>query len=302
MTSLDEYVDLALRLIETESSSPGHAVTAAFLGVLLRRARPDITWEAFHLRTLKDLLIEMKRRGLIEFGENNSGALAVWPAQRVLRLDPPPRPKTFNPLRKQFWVAFVVDQPKGRRFVHRPTGLIKMGLTESPSPVDEWIEITPVSDTLQRQWLSEFLSTRSLSKDANGIDDPVFAAVLQSDDWFRELPHALADRDPQLVREWNRLRSSRVSEAVRTWCAKNAMDSSLAFESSDHTYSAAAQLKSDAPRPEGVLETADAASSKTESTRSRILAALQQLPTEYLMEIPIPAKYLLHAEAHPGRD
>jgi hypothetical protein len=281
--NVNEYVDLALQIIRSNISPQDRSITAAHLGVLLRRAQPEADWTMYGFPSLKALLLTMHERRLIEMGENPKEALAVWPAESTFALEPPAPSRTFNPLAKPFWVAFVVDQPWGRRFFHRPTDTIRMGLMEAPSPGDEWIEVTPISGETQKTWARDFLKQPELKERkelAQALDEP---------EWFRAFPARLATVDPQLVKEWNRLRSVRVSETVKAWCAEYAINPSVAFQSA----SARPMVKSQGAR-NGLP-----GHESTRSVRAMVLAALARLPTEYLLEIPIPAKFLLQGDSTP---
>jgi hypothetical protein len=282
--NVNEYVDLALQIIRSNISPQDRSITAAQLGMLLRRAQPEADWKTHGFPSLKALLLTMQERHLIEMGQNPKQALAVTPTERPFALEPPAPSRTFNPLAKPFWVAFVVEQPWGRRFFHRPTDTIRMGLMEAPSPGDEWIEITPISGETQKIWARDFLKKPELQERkelAQALDEP---------GWFRAFPARLATIDPQLVKEWNRSRSVRVSETVKAWCVKYAINPSVAFQSERWRPS----LKS-----QGARHGQSGQAPLMKSARTTVLAALARLPTEYLLEIPIPAKYLLQGDSTP---
>jgi hypothetical protein len=282
--NVNEYVDLALQIIRSNISPQDRSITAAHLGLVLRRAQPEADWRTYGFPSLKALLLTMQERRLVELGQNPKEALAVWPVESTFALEPPEPSRTFNPLAKPFWVAFVVNQPWGRRFFHRPTDTIRMGLKEAPSPGDEWIEIPPISGETQKTWARDFLKKPELKERKELVQ------ALEEPEWFRAFPVRLAAIDPLLVKEWNRLRSVRVSETVKAWCAKYGINPSIAFQSE----STRSTLK-----PQGTRNGQSGHAPLPKSARATVLAALARLPTEYLLEIPIPAKYLLQADSTP---
>jgi hypothetical protein len=286
MTPVD-YVDIALQLIRTHASANDQGITAAHLGALLHRSVPNCDWRNLGYTTLKQFLMTMEADDLVQLGETTKGALSVSPKNKTFALEPtgtPPKSRTFNPLRKPFWVAFVVYEPRGRRFFHRPSGNIRMGAREAPAPRDEWIEIPPIPDETQREWAEEFLKKQSLRNREE------FAQILDDPEWVKKLPKELAGIEPGLAKEWNRQRSVRVSEAVQVWSSTNGIDPSIAFQSGPR-----------APKTtDSRLVQAKGVAGTPKSARARVLSALALLPTEYLLEIPIPAKYLLPPDAPAG--
>ena len=285
MTPVD-YFDLALQLIRTHAASNDQGITAARLGALLRRSVANSDWKTLGYSTLKQFLTAMQEKDLVQLGETTKGALSVSPKNKAFALEPTavsPKPRTFNPLRKPFWVAFIVYEPKGRRFFHRPSGNIRMGVTEVPAPRDEWIEIPPLPEETQREWAEDFLKKQSLRKREE------FAHVFDDLEWVKTLPKQLALIEPSLAKEWNRQRSVKVSEAVQVWCSTHGVDPAIAFQTGPR------QPKTTDSRPvqaKGVIA--------QKSARERVLSALAQLPTEYLLEIPIPAKFLIPPDPAAG--
>lgn len=281
-----EYFDLALQLIRTHTVSTDQGITAAHLGSLLRRSDPNSDWKTLGYSTLKQFLTAMQEKDLVQVGETTRGALSVSLKSKTFALEPPatsPKPRTFNPLRKPFWVAFVVYQPRGRRFFHRPSGNIRMGASETPAPRDEWIEIPLIRDETQREWAEDFLRKQSLGKREE------FAHIFEDPEWVKTLPKQLAAIDPAASKEWNRQRSFKVSEAVQLWCSTHGVDPSIAFQSEPRL-----------PRPTDSRPEHVRGAAAQKSVRARVLSALAKLPTDYLLEIPIPAKFLLPVEPHAG--
>jgi hypothetical protein len=244
--------------------------------MLLRQSHAGADWNAYGFRSLKRLLTEMESQGLVQTGNNSKGAFAVWPKEDTLVLESPSAPRTYNPLRKPFWVAFVVDQPRGRRFFHRVSGHIRMGVSDPPSPVDEWVEIHPISGETQTQWARNFLEASELQHRHDLYD------ALSDPEWFRRFPGLLREIDLRWSREWNKARSIAVSETIETWCATHSISPAVAFQSpAARPFATPPVVKPDCS---GQMPAA-------KSRRDKILAALARTPTEFLLEIPIPGKY-----------
>jgi hypothetical protein len=282
--NVEEYERSALDLIKSSArSKPDGKLTAAQLGALLRRTHPGLTWRDLGFRSLGEFLKRLSMTGAIVIGETRYGALAVSTTSNEHTVDVPAvptnrTPPTYNPLAKQFWQAFAVEVPPGRRYFHRLTHFVRLGATETPSPADEWVEITPISRETQKQWANSFLESSNCQSGGE------VARALDAPDWYRRFHELLFSNDPELAKRWNQERSQRISNCVKSWCTKNAVDPSVAFQSyvrRDITRNVVAHLRAeiDAGAP------ADA--------RKAILAALSKLPTEYLLEIPIPGKYFL---------
>jgi hypothetical protein len=282
--NIHDYEKFAVEVVNANLGQNGRFLTAARLGLLLRRYQPAINWRDFGYSTLKEFLLVLEGKKLLRLADNEKGALAVWLPQEQFRLEPTKTqpPKWYAPLRKPFWLAFVVEQPPGRRFFNRATGVIQFGLREAPTPTDQWVEIAPISSETQKGWATEFLNSKNLN------NDPRTTAALADVEWFRRFPDVLRSIDLLLVRDWNRLRTMRVSEAVQVWCTTHAIDPVVAFQSPGEA-SGFERWMERISRPRAH---STSTASRTD-IRSHVLSALARMPTESLLEIPIPAKYLL---------
>lgn len=279
---LENYLDFVSQVIKANADPSDASITAARLGVILRSSNPEQTWQSFGFASLSALLRVMQDRAMLKVGPNQKQALTVWAqTDSVAHAPVEPRPR-YNPLRKPFWVAFVLEQPLGRRFVHRRSGEVRLGLAQPPSPADEWIEVEPIKTELQRSWAQEFLRMKSLGS------DPRVAEALGAHDWFMRFPTQLEELQVGVGRDWNRYRSQKVSEQVEKWCLEAGVDREFVFQTSGTMVSSAKGASKPIERP---------TAGKDDSVRRLVLGALAQLPTEYLLEIPIPAKYLLSREA-----
>lgn len=275
----EEYLDVVVRLTSQSVSPDTGMVTAAALGVLLRRAHPDEHWRSFGKRSLSELLRDLERQGRLRLVETNKGALAVAHGG----LEPAPAPSTvverFNPLRKSVWEAFVMATPRGRRFMDRESGAIRLALDVAPTPADDWIEIAPVGTERQRAWATEFLR----SPENQGVSH--LERRVHDADWLpTAFGRAIREADPVAGQKWNIFRSAKVSALVKEWLATNALPTDLAFQPSRSS-----EVSTERPTP------ARSVVDQVTDTRAVILAALATLPTEKLLEIPIPAGTILAA-------
>lgn len=278
--SVDEYFSFALQVIKS-NLNPNHGyLHVARLGVLLRNSNPGVTWQKFGFTTLAAFLEVLSDRRQIDLIKTEKGALAVKLPDVEFQLEPPPSRPAYNPLRKPVWVAFVLEEPGGRRFLHRVSGRVLLSIQQVPSPADEWVEITPVSSEEQRGWAREFLGAKQIRREE-------LVEAVDATEWYKDFPRELRELDPLLLREWNQIRSAKISEVVTSWCASNAISTALVFQSAPRV-PRAPSLKAREPVEHEEFRPAD-------DIRQIILDALSRLPTEALLEIPIPAKYLLPA-------
>ena len=284
------YIDFVYGVIQSQSPSR-EQVTAAKLGLELRRALDGPSWMVHGFSTLKDLLREMEHSGLLQIVKTDSGALAVQIEDRK-RLQSgdsssvgTDRPIFKARLRQEIWSAFVIDEPEGKRFLNIATGEVRMGLRESPVPVDDWLQVIPISGDAQRAWAEVFLREHDLSSNLPIVNS------LTPNDWYRSFPQALREHSPMLASEWNRRRSRLVVDEVRRWCAENDLSPEIAFERRIRRE----RLKR-SPATGGRSVVWD-----EESMRSIVLEALADTPSDWLLNLSIPSRYIFRALAkHSG--
>lgn len=265
----DEFLQAVSQLI-ANSDTDGAGIKASTLGNLILRSLPD-RWNQHGYPRLSDLLAELSQTGAVRVGNDTQGALTAWSTGMGLRQR---RPATvrFQRLRKNVWLAFVSAIPPGRRLLHRTSGVVLMGQSDSP-PEDGWVQISPISQDEQKAWARELIDTNHLD---------TLTPTLDSSTWYLAFASELRSVRSDLLPEWNRFRSSKVTQAVRQWCSEN----SVAWDVV--TDKAAAQNPVKPPlEPTGDPAKGDA--------RGVILNALAMMSTDDLLEIPIPAKYLLDA-------
>ena len=274
---LDSYIAQVQQLILTNIDPRRGHLTVASLGERLSRANLEASWEDFQFRSFLRFIEELQRRGLIRLLQTDKKAWAVAPTD-LSSLPASVAQKSYNPLRKAVWAAFVFSSPTGRRFLHRATGAIRLGLEVSPTPIDEWVEIRPIADTEQKAWAREFA-------DAHVSKDEHVSLALEGQDWHKSFPVALSEHSSFKLRiEWNRCRSLKVSSAVETWGLRNSVPLELLFVS---------------PEIDSLPQPARSGSSlgclSDQEARQCILSALANLTTEQLLAIPLPSSVLLEA-------
>lgn len=274
-----EFLDLVVRLL-TRNAPANSVLTAAALGGLLHQAAPEVKLKKFGKSSLLDVLRDLEASGHIRLTQTTKGALAVTPTGSVETVSAP-QIESFNPLRKAIWEGFVFTAPAGRRYMHRLSGIIRAGLDMAPTPADEWIELTPLSSDVQRQWAIDFLSQ---------IDPEKLKATRQqvsNSPWHpQQFAKVMREEDESAARSWNRYRSSKVSAVVQHWLSENNIPTEFAFQQHG-------QILIDGtsePKELGLIQ----AKSRDE-TKQLILRALAEMPLERLLEIPIPAGILLSA-------
>lgn len=284
------YIDFVFGVIQPLSPS-GEQVTAAKLGLDLRRLLGSSSWTGYGFNTLKDLLREMERSGLLQIVETDRGALAV-------QTDNKRQPQsgnsssvgtdrqTFNVrLRQEMWSAFVIGEPGGKRFLNKATGEVRMGLRTPPAPVEDWLQLTPISSDAQREWAEVFLREHDLSSNLHIVNS------LTPIDWYRSFPQALRKHSPALASEWNRHRSRLVVDEVQRWCAENDLSPEIAFE---RRIRRERLKRSSATVGHSVVW-------DEESMRSIVLEALADTPSDWLLNLSIPSRYIFRALAkHSG--
>jgi hypothetical protein len=270
---VDEYVDAVYQIIKTHERADG--IKASALGQLIRRALPSEPWSAYGFHSLKDVLAPLEQRGLIRM-DGRGGTLAIWlTAKESEQIPLASATKKYSPLKKDAWLAFAVPRPPGKRYMHRTSGVIRMGLSEIPHPADRWVEIEQISDDKQKIWAKAF---------ATGLGGKFQNAVGALDDpsWFTQFGRALREIDGDKGHQWNVTRTEKVSACVADWCEKHKIETSLVFEQRTHrvTLVAAPTEANTKPIHQG-------------TAREALLAALSRMTTHELSQLAIPAHYLL---------
>ena len=274
-----ELFQAVRQIIQANAPDKDRPFPASRIGIFLRQSLGGPAWEKYGFRSLKDLLLAMEQSGLIVVGTTDHGALAIQLNEAPqLPLEPTvpvaQKPTAYRPLRKAFWLAFAAEQPKGRRFFNRFSEEIRLALLEPPS--GDWVEIEPVSADTQKSWAREFLASVQLA------GDPDLVTALDEAQWYRALPNALQAKSPTLAAEWNRKRSSRIAQLVTAWCKSVSVDPETAFQRANNRRSTGVKTATTAPRQPW----------DENSMREIVLAAMMAAPTDLLVNLPIPPKYI----------
>lgn len=272
--NVSEYSAAALNILRETYRPEG--VTAATFAQLLARGLPSEHWRSFGFMTFKAFLEDMERRAEISLRLDDKKALRVFfSVAQVVQADAAGRPMKFNPLRQEIWRAFVFPKPTGLRFVHRRHGTVRMGLADPPTPVDEWAQVSPIPQSAQQQW------ARDLFQRENPAGGAALMGITISDepDWYSKFSAELRKIGGPLPAKWNALRSEQVAIAAQDWCQRNKLDPAIAFEQ-----------KHSAPR---VADSPAGPAASPDKVRRVLLAAVNQMSTDELLNLCIPAKYLI---------
>ena len=284
----EDIIDSVVRIISSHSQDPDRLpVTAARIGLLLRRSFGRPIWKEIGHPSLKSFLEELERRGVLRIGETEHGALAVqFGDSGDFLLSPPAvqsdgRDMPSRPLLKPYWIAFALGIPKGRRFIKPETSELMIGKDEEFQADKGWIEVAPIADDEQRGWAKQFLDDKNIEISGN------LGKVLESDEWYREFPKELRSIRWSLVSEWNRERSQKVAQYVKNWCKENGIPIDSAFQSPPHKTKSLRKRSASADDRERFQEEA--------AVRLLVLGALDAASTDWLLELPIPMKYVIQA-------
>ncbi|MCA9271816.1 MAG: hypothetical protein KDA31_02100 [Phycisphaerales bacterium] len=246
---------------------------AAQIGYALKSR--DLDWTKFGYKRLKDVLTALADNSELYLGLDSSGALAV--DTEPLPEKPHTQPqsdswyRTTSTLRSPVWTAFTSENIGADRRIDIGSGQVWLG---GPPPVKDgdWKDIEPISTHVQKSWASEFLRGNSLESNEELLH------AMSSPEWYRQFPRQLHKRDPALRRAWNRFRTDKVTQHVRTWAELEHVDLSLLFErrngSSQQTlYNSGSQFR----------------------VRESIMRALADLSTQELLDLRLPIRAIVAA-------
>jgi hypothetical protein len=270
----DEYLQAVSQLIRSSdrAAAAGAGLKASTLGNLILRALPD-HWTRHGYPVLKELLLDLKNRGAITIGSDEQKMLAVWVAESCQDAPAPEPPAPFMRLKREIWAAFVKPTPPGLRFLQRSTGAVLMGQARQPLDHGGWVPIPMLSEETQKGWARELLAQFRLDTVRDALDDPM---------WYLRLPEALRQVRPDALIQWNRIRSTKVAAAVAIWCKSNNI---------------APDLVVDDPRQRSTPTLRVSRAPRDRDVRQQVLNALAQMSTDELLNLSIPAKYLLSQES-----
>jgi hypothetical protein len=247
-------------------------VKAALLGANLKDR--DLDWADYGFARLKDVLIALSASSRISYGPDEKDALSVWRSNTCASAVGGTRtqPWSIKSLKKPVWTAFVSESTPPPRAIDRLTGAVWLSTSEAPREDGEWLTVDPIPRDRQIDWARAFVDSKSLNNE-DGL-----LRSLQLDSWFREFPDRLEAVNSDLRRSWNRERTDRVGEWVIDWCQKHSVPPRLLFD--DRKPPARGNTRS----PGGQLR-----------LREALLAAVQDLSTEQLLELRLPAGAIVMA-------
>ncbi|WP_146096136.1 hypothetical protein [Xanthomonas arboricola] len=288
-----EYLSRVVQLVSLNQKN-GQPMTAAVLGSYLSSSIPEVSFKDFGKRHLREVLADLESAKHVTLTTTDKGALAVQLSDSAPATVPADFAAPINrisPLKKAVWEAFLFPVPAGLRFAHRISDVIRIGLTQSPTPEDDWIEITPVTNDTQYRWALDFLGdhanelTSEPQEFLNSLpwNPPIFGQTL------RKL-------NPGLAKRWNHYRSKMAIDHVRKWLAQAGLPEAWAFERIARP-TEAIKTASEAIQIAAISTSPATAYGEEGNARETILAALAQLPLSKLLELPIPAGVLLQAIA-----
>jgi hypothetical protein len=269
----DDFLKASLSLFKSHfrtDDSTG-SMTAARAGLLLKQHFPHGLAEA-GFQKFGDLLRELERQGSIRTGLDSKNVLAIW----FPETSPPKGP--FRPLRDDVWRSFVARRPEGNRYFNRSTGQVMLGLDSPPSLSDHWIQISPLSDDVQKKWATEFLAKENIS-------DPVLAQSLETEPWYYHFGLAIDNYSADLSRKWKRWRSEGVLAYVHEWTVGNGISPSAVYQDFQDRQQ---------PLPPAQIQSASPPSGEPDA-RNAVLSAIAMMPLEDLLRLPVPSKFLLEA-------
>jgi len=274
-----EYLSFVANLIKKHYPPDSRrGLKASEVGLLIRRALPGTDWREFGFERLKDVLSTLETQNAVLTGWDDKRAYTVWLAddKPPVNQDIAPKPLAASraapvgeSLKKDVWNAFVAGVPRGRRFMDRETGVLRMGFGDVPDAGGKWVEIKQLEQVEQRQWAVEFIDEKNVG------DKSELTEALSASDWYRAFPRALEPINSEYVTAWNRYRSWRVIAVVKTWAEQNHVPREFIFDS---TNGATAQRGRAAP---------------IVSLRTALFTALAELSTDELLELRLPARSLV---------
>ena len=268
---------------QLQAASGTDSVDVAYLGnTLLNAGR---RWADHGFPRLSDALERLEQSDLVETFRNEKGSLRVraTPSSMVasasgpeaIRAVPTAHVQRFRPLRSPIWFAFIAALVEGqRRLLNRRDGTVWGDPGEPPGAQNDWVAVKPVDQDKQRHWAKQFIDDAPI-----GDDRQELLEALEPADWFRRFPAALQGRGPSLVRDWNHLRSERIIGYVKDWAATNAVPEDVLFD------------KAPSVRHSSPTEP----SAGTRNLRESLLDAVAEMPTDALLDLPIPARLVIRA-------
>ncbi|WP_314911214.1 hypothetical protein [Cardiobacterium hominis] len=278
MNTYQNYLSLVVQTVVENIKPDSNYITAATLGNLLLAKSPKETWKDFGKSSLSELILDIQNTtGKLKLTKTEKGALAVSPEDGLMVL-PSTAPKT-NLLKKTIWDAFVLLEPKGKRFMNCYSGIVCVALNSTPEPICNWVEIPQIELKIQQKWAKEFVSNISVEPES-------IIEEIVDDNWHPQIfVKKLKELDASIAHLWNQFRTKKVLFIVQEWVIKHSIPENLVYQDA---------VNSNKVKTENSLKWLKGNQfSDTEYTRQIVLSAISKLPLEELLEIPLPAGILL---------
>jgi len=144
-------------------------------------------------------------------------------------------------IRDEVWTAFSNPDPNRIRFINRLSGKVVHHLSVAGESVQsaysspDWVQIEPVPAETQSAWMHEFAGR------TDGVNPDDYPVLRQQ---YRTSASAMFARDlGALGKDWNKFRTSKMTDAIRAWCAKaNVELKALAPLTSDRAEGSSSEL------------------------------------------------------------
>ena len=268
-----EYLDRAKSVLsETfRANDSDGSMTAASAAYLLKRTIGSFEDVGFF--KFKELLQALQAEGFLQTGANSKQAFSF-----VLKVPTQAKSTQLHQvqrrLRADIWYAFVKEVPPGKRFFNSKTGLVKTHC-ESVSGA-EWIEIVPIDPANEKQLAIDFLEQHQIptTEAQNSLNDPK---------WYIAFSDFLTHHSAQIANAWKRERSKSVVEIVEAWRQEHGLDEALVYEQMPM------RVLYDSPRKH--LD--NHVGNGRDPLRNALLNAIAKMSVDELLEIRVPASYLV---------
>jgi hypothetical protein len=271
---------------EASQSKEPEGLKLATLGYWIRGKLLE-DWRVLGFPQLKHVVQELARSGQMRLGPDSKGALSVWSVEVSTAESPIGAPATplpssttsvsnppkFPYMRQAIWLA-LVSPSSVVQYLDRRTGHVQISAVGSPGA--DWIEMPRIDQETQRNWAREFLARHGLATDSELL------AALTAIDWHVLFPQMLRQRSTLLARRWQVDRSSRVRTLAVEWCRQKGVEESLIFDP---------PAQASAPAP----GTREENKSLSGGLRELLLEAIKRMTTEEMLQLSIPARYVVQA-------
>lgn len=278
---LDEFIFTVKKTLQANIPLEAEFLVAD-VGLLLK-ARNGLDWTQFGFVKLGDLLRFLSEQKFLTIAQNAKQALVIklhdveLDGQSVIK-----QLSTSARLESRVWHAFTNENLTNERYLNKETGNV-WSLPGNPPDVEsgKWLKVEPISSVAQKEWVEEFLSNEGVTKDAE------IEASLAESNWYTSFPICVNRKQAGTSRRWNAFRSSKVVGHVLNWAEQNEVDRELIlFHSTPKRFQPGFKKTNRSFRTRNT-DTNDG------DLRSALLNAIQQMSDEELLEVSIPARYLV---------